>query len=397
MEVELRPLGDACNLRCRYCYQIPERKVGGTTHQYDLAVMKAALEKENAPFRLFGGEALLVPEADLEDLWAWGQKKFGCNEIQTNGVLINENHIRMFKQYHVNVGISIDGPDELNDARWAGSAEATRKATKKIEWAIRRLCEEKHYPGLIITIHRLNATAAKLPRLASWLRELDELGVCRARLHTLEVDVPLVREPYALSTEENIQAFLHIAKLEKHLKRLRFDVFEDIRNLLMGRDKDATCCWVACDPYTTASVYGVEADGQRTNCGRVYKEGICFVKAAIQGFERYLVLYHTPQEHGGCQGCRHFLMCKGQCPGTAIDNDWRNRSADCPIWKALFEYFEKEIEQEGRERVLSNKLRSALEGEFIKAWSGGQNAWMHCLLPTVQKRFAVGAAKYLLD
>ncbi len=29
-------------------------------------------------------------------------------------------------------------------------------------------------------------------------------------------------------------------------------------------------------------------------------------------------------------------MCKGQCPGTAIDRDWRNRSEHCAVWKALF-------------------------------------------------------------
>jgi uncharacterized protein len=385
MPVELRPLGVGCNIRCHYCYQNPERDAGGYVRKYQLTAMKAAIEKEKTSFTLFGGEALLVPEADLEHLWSWGWEKFRRNGIQTNGVLINENHIRMFKQYHVSVGISIDGPDELNDIRWAGSLEATRKATAKTESAIRRLCEEKIHPSLIITLHRANATTEKISQLTKWLQEMDQLGIRSVRLHILEVDNPLVREKYVLSTEENVQAFLHFAELEKQLKKMRFDVFRDIRRLLVGRDNDATCVWTGCDPYTTAAVRGVEGNGQRSNCGRTNKEGVDFVKSDTLGYERYLALYHTPQEHGGCSGCRYFLMCKGQCPGTAINGDWRNRTEHCLVWKALFAHFEKEIQTEGKEEILSDELRDVLEGEFIKAWSMGRNTTMERLLPAFQK------------
>jgi uncharacterized protein len=385
MPVELRPLGVGCNIRCRYCYQNPQRDAGGVAQKYDMQAMKTAIEAEKTSFMLFGGEPLMVAEADLERLWSWGWKKFRRNGIQTNGVLINENHIRMFKDYHVSVGISMDGPEELNDVRWAGSLEATRSATAKTGAAIRRLCEEKIPPSLIVTLHRANATAEKLPKLSKWLQELDALGVRSVRLHILEVDHPLIREKYVLSTEENIHAFLHFAAFEKQLKRIRFDVFRDIRKLLTGHDNDTTCVWNACDPYTTVAVRGVEGNGQRSNCGRTNKEGVDFVKSDTPGFERYLSLYFTPQEHGGCNGCRYFLMCKGQCPGTSIDGDWRNRSEHCLVWKALFEYCEREIQREGKEQILSDDLRAQLEAEFIRVWSTGQNTTMERLIPTLQK------------
>jgi uncharacterized protein len=346
--------------------------------------MKAAVEKEKSSFTLFGGEPLLIPEADLENLWSWGWEKFGRNGIQTNGVLINENHIRMFRQYHVSVGISVDGPDELNEVRWAGSAEATRKATAKTHSAIQRLCEEKLHPSVIVTLHRANATADKLPILMEWLRELDELGIHKVRLHILEVDHPLIRERYALTSEENIWAFLRLAELEKTLKRMRFDIFHDIRKLLVGRDREATCVWTGCDPYTTSAVRGVEGNGQRSNCGRTNKEGVDFAKADTQGYERYLALYFTPQEHGGCRGCRYFLMCKGQCPGTAIKGDWRNRSEHCEVWKALFAHFEEVLRLEGKEQFLPDELRATLEAEFIRTWSAGTNASMEQLIPALR-------------
>ena len=60
-----------------------------------------------------------------------------------------------------------------------------------------------------------------------------------------------------------------------------------------------------------------------SNCGRTNKDGVDYLKSDHQGYERYIALYNTPHEHGGCKGCRFFLMCKGQCPGTAIDGDWQ--------------------------------------------------------------------------
>src|SRR5262245_63404502 len=106
MGVELRPLGVKCNLRCQYCYQNPKREAGNVNRAYDIQRMKAAITEEGGPFILFGGEPLLLPLEDLEELWAWGLQQFGGNGVQTNGTLISDAHIELFKRYHVRVGIS---------------------------------------------------------------------------------------------------------------------------------------------------------------------------------------------------------------------------------------------------------------------------------------------------
>ena len=373
MTIELRPLGVKCNIQCQYCYQNPQRDAGNIPHSYDMEKMKAAIESEGGSFSLFGGEALLVPESDLEKLWSWGFQKYGRNGIQTNGTLINENHIRMFKQYKVGVGISIDGPGELNDVRWLGTLERTRKGTAKTEAAIERLCEEGHAPSLIITLHRCNATRDKLPLMYDWFRYLESIGITSARLHILEVEGKSIKDKYALSLEENIEAFLGFAKLEQELTRLKFDVFQDMRNLLLGQDNNTTCVWNACDPYTTRAVRGVEGNGQSSNCGRTNKDGIDFTKSKTEGFERYLALYDTPQEYGGCTGCRFFLMCKGECPGTAIDGDWRNRTQDCEVWKSLYRHLEEETILQGFIPISIRSDRKQLENIFLNTWAKGQN------------------------
>ena len=210
MSVELRPLGVNCNLQCQYCYQNPQRNAGALTRSYDLELMKAAIKAEGGPFVLFGGEPLLVPEQDLEALWSWGLQEFGYNAIQTNGTLINDEHIWMFGAYKVSVGISIDGPGELNDVRWHGTLERTREATAKTEDAIHRLCQAGLYPSLIVTLHRANAVADRLPVLRSWFHDLERSGVRAVRLHLLESESEAIRARYALTVEENIEALLDL-------------------------------------------------------------------------------------------------------------------------------------------------------------------------------------------
>lgn len=384
MTVELRPLGVHCNIACQYCYQNPQRDAGNLGKRYDLEAMKRAVETEGGPFIIFGGEPLLVPEADLEDLWAWGLEKYGRNGIQTNGTLINDAHIRMFKKFKVHVGISIDGPGELNDVRWSGSLEKTRFDTAKTETAIERLCQEGIPPTLIVTLHRNNATNDKLPLMKKWFRKLDLLGIYSTRLHLLESENETIRNKYALSMEENIQVLLDFAELENELVGMNLDIFHDVEELLQGRDNDVGCVWRACDPYTTSAVRGVEGLGQSSNCGRTNKDGIDFVKSDQPGFERYIALYNTPQTDGGCQDCRFFLMCKGQCPGTSINGDWRNRTEHCDIWIKLFQFVEQQLLERGIEPLSVSPLRQNVERAILQGWAEGKNHRIHKIIKNLE-------------
>jgi uncharacterized protein len=372
MSVELRPLGVRCNIACRYCYQDNQRHTPPVSRDYDLDAMKRAIEEEGGPFTVFGGEPLLLPIADLEELWSWGLMRFGSNGIQTNGTLITDRHIQLFRTYRVHVGISIDGPGDLNDLRWTRNPEHTRKATGNTETAIQKLCAVGLVPSLIVTLHKINAAPDKLDRLLAWVREMDALGIGSMRLHLMESESAAIRNAYALSTDEYVAALTAFMRMERELSHLRFDLFADIRNMLLGQDTSTSCIWHACDPHTTPAVRGVEGAGQRSTCGRANKEGIQFVRPDSGGFERYLSLYGTPQEFGGCKACRFFLMCKGNCPGTGIRGDWRQRTEHCDVLKVLFSMAEEEIEAAGGTPLSTHPDREKLEAAFLQRWSEGR-------------------------
>lgn len=375
MALEVRPFGVKCNIACQYCYQHPERDAGNEARSYDMDKILGTLEEEKSSFTLFGGEPLLMPTEDLQALWAYGLGKHGKNGVQTNGVLVTERHIEMFERYKVSVGVSVDGPGELNDIRWAGTLEKTREATEATMNTIARLCERGRPPSLIITLHRGNASQERLPRFLDWLTELRELGVRSTRIHLLEVESPQIRAKYALSDDENLRALRAIRERAERVG-LQLDMFADMQRMLRGMDNKMTCVYTGCDPYTTDAVQGLEGSGQRSNCGRTNKDGVDFVKAGVRGFERYMALYHTPQEYGGCKGCRFFLACKGQCPGTSVGNDWRNRTEHCEVLKALFAEAEDELLEQGELPLSVSPRRAAVEAEVLRLWGNGQHAFL---------------------
>lgn len=399
MSIEVLPLGVRCNLKCgtptaTYCYQEPIRAAGNEGHpRYSMDAMKRALEAEGYKFSVFGGEPLLMPLDDLAELFRWGVERFGAaadkrgdspNSIQTNGTLITEAHLRLFRKFRVGVGLSIDGPGELNDARWAGSLEATREATARSHWALEQLLERKHSVSVIVTLHRLNASPERLPRLVEWFRELAGKGLRNVNLHLLEVDMPGVREQLSLTDDENAQALMTCARLQAEMA-LSFNPLTDMVRLLKGEDQwgDApgggflngvNCTWNACDPYTTDAVRGVDGQGNRGNCGRTCKEGPFWVKASTPGFERYLALAYTPQGYGGCQGCRFFSMCKGNCPGEGLSGDWRGKTEHCAVLMRVFEALEADLVRSGVTPLSLSAERPALEAALLALWQSGRTA-----------------------
>lgn len=394
MTIELHVTGVKCNLSCAYCYQHPIRDAGNWAGKVDLEAMKASIVEEGGRFTVFGGEPLLAPKEILEELFAFGHKKFNKNAIQTNGVLIDEDHIRMFRKYRVGVGFSMDGPEELNDSRWAGSLEKTRAATAKSQANLEKLILEGTYlsnektavpPSLIVTAYRGNALPEHWDRLKEWLKHLESLGMQHARIHPLEIDHPTVKEKMALTQEEASRFFIEMMIFERTLKTLKFDVFGDVRRLMRGDDRNVTCTWNACDPWTTEAVRGIDHQGNRSNCQRTNKEGIDFKKAEKGGWERQMGLSVVPYEQGGCGGCRFWSMCKGQCPGTGVGQDPRRRTEDCQMWMDLFKFVEGEMEDYGQIPLSKDPRRLELERILFQGWSVGKRLSIHTILQSMNQ------------
>ncbi len=329
MSIELKPLKDKCNLSCSYCFA---RNVRSATisYKYDLDAMLKKVEEfgQICYFTVFGGEPLLVPFDDLEKIFSFGFEKFKQNSIQTNGVMITDAYIYLFKKYNVHVGFSLDGPGLLNSAR------CDEIRTARILRNVDSCLKASLTVSFIVTIHKNNI----VPELIIWLSNLDDLGIKNVNIHFLEND----NIDSLVPKQENLSIFLGwLYDAAKCFKTLKIDNFEEMR-LRLFTGAGGCCAWNSCDPYTTKSVQGIGPFGEMHNCGRENKDGIDYIKADSPYPMREIILYDTPQMAGGCQGCRLWYACHGYCPGTGLNGDWRNRSEHCESLKLIFGWIEAE-------------------------------------------------------
>jgi len=113
----------ACNLGCTYCYDFNQVRFGKTM-EIETArraidgVWERSADRLNVLFH--GGEPMmarslifeLVPEIHRKAQQAGKDVGFS---MQTNGTLIDADWFQLFRDFDFSVGVSLDGPAELND------------------------------------------------------------------------------------------------------------------------------------------------------------------------------------------------------------------------------------------------------------------------------------------
>jgi len=136
----LKPSGAQCNLDCAYCFYLHKEDLlhQGKAPRMSESLLEAHIRQyieaqsvEEVVFSWQGGEPTLMKIEFFERVVALQQKhkKPGQrieNDLQTNGILLDEPWCEFLKKHNFLVGLSIDGPAELHDAyRYNKSGGAT--------------------------------------------------------------------------------------------------------------------------------------------------------------------------------------------------------------------------------------------------------------------------------
>lgn len=126
--VMLKPIGAACNLRCKYCYYLEKKELYPDDKRFTMSdellekFIKEYLDSQTMSHVMFtwhGGETLMrnisfyKKALSLQKKYAMGRQI--SNSIQTNGILLTDEWCRFFKDNNFLVGISIDGPQHCHD------------------------------------------------------------------------------------------------------------------------------------------------------------------------------------------------------------------------------------------------------------------------------------------
>jgi uncharacterized protein len=313
-----------CNLACKYCYEGAYRKKHQPPKEYNLeAIFKRMEEFKDLEMSIHGGEPLTLPKKDVEAILAKMYELKGKSSVQTNATLINDEFIEIFKKYKTSVGISWDGPDELS---------AFRPGSSKVGSIIERLVKEGVPTSMIMVVSKANAgTKQRLNKLKDYLLHLHQLKISG------RINPCYSASGYELNMKKMKEVYLDLADFCLH-HNLKWSPFDDIINGLKGKDR--VCIFMGCDIFSTQSATVILGDGSITNCMRTNRKDI-LLRHPAQYKTKNEILENVEQKYGGCKGCKYWTACYGGCPSGAINNDWRNRTYLCSVWKALFEFYEK--------------------------------------------------------
>lgn len=183
-----KPVGSRCNMRCNYCYYLEKGQFSSHEKQTRMSfnllekLIRQTIESNSGPvvsFTWHGGEPTLAG-LDFYKKAVELEKKYlpkgwqVWNNLQTNGLLLNDSWVRFLKENHFDVGLSIDG-DELvhNSNRLDMGGKGTYD---RVLAAAKRLQRAGIQPDLLCTVnsasieHPLNVYEALRSLGTGWIQ-----------------------------------------------------------------------------------------------------------------------------------------------------------------------------------------------------------------------------------
>ena len=312
----VKPVGAACNLHCRYCFYA-DHAAGAMTPALFRQMLDSylALPFAAKSIALQGGEPLLAAPDILAALGAAPLDK----SIQTNGTLLTDAHARRFAAERWLVGVSLDGPRELNRLR-GDSFDAVVRGIRALEAA------DVDY-NLLTVVSQANVRHAA--RVYRYLRD-----TFRTRFHQyIECTAP--RE--TIDGDEwgafLVDLFDEWIKADAHTVSIR--LFDSIVSQIVRGYPTQCSAADSCRQYLV-----VEHDGSVYPCDFHVRADLKLGNIQTHTWEELLAspVYRdfaaakTAALPDACRACEFRRFCQGDCP--------RNRRAGRPIlcagWKRFF-------------------------------------------------------------
>jgi uncharacterized protein len=376
----VKPVGAACNLDCCYCYYLGKegllgqegaRQMQDGTLERFIVEYVAALDAEEIVFTWHGGEPTLLglpffrKVVELQRRHAPPGRRIS-NDIQTNGLLLDEAWCDFLAGHGFLVGLSLDGPAELHD-RCRPTKQGTSSFAKAFA-AVRLLRDRGITCSTLTTVNRHNARQPL--EVYRFLR--DEVGtrfmqfipcVEARRFRTaapgqlaadelVPAQSPRARpgHPESVVTEWSVDPedwgeFLVrvFDEWSAHDRgKVKVNLFETM--LAQKRGQPAMICSNA--PICGKNV-AVESDGRVFSCdhyvypghelGSLMAQPLAALVFSLKQLEFGLAKFNTlPSE---CRSCAFLKLCWGECPRTRI---LKTRDGEGPLsylcagWKKFF-------------------------------------------------------------
>lgn len=317
-----------CNLRCVYCHSWRS----GPNQVMPFSTVARAIRESLSPggrrhveFVWHGGETTLLSIEYFKKI-VWLQERFRhpnvsvSNVIQTNGTLLSDHWITFLKDYQFGVGISLDGPPEINDKRRLNKAK--KGTSNLVEKGIKKLKEKEIPYGILIVIDQ-EIIALGIRRLLDYFLEIDvsKIGILNAIPENTAQEKPIKGAYLPWNEFVDFQQKLFRIWHADYRNKLSIRKLDSLLDSLKNGKKPTLCYFQgdcmghfltvepngdinACDKYIDdkeyffGNLFKKKSLIQLLNCSQTLKKSMFIQSAAIEKMKL----------------CPWFNICHGSCP-----------------------------------------------------------------------------------
>lgn len=396
--VMAKPVGPNCNLQCSYCYYWETESFNKSS--YELRMPDSLLENyvrkyiEASPgpvvqFTWHGGEPTLAG-LDFYRLAVELQKKYMpegwslWNNLQTNGILLDDRWCSFLADAKFDVGLSIDGTQYLHDENrkeHSGCGTYERAVA-----AVRRLQAHGIQPDLLCTV---TSSIAKEPAAVyRALRDLDTGWIQFIPIVRRTNNGQVTQDSVTAEGYGNFLCAVFDEWIYHDLGQIDIQLFAEMQLVWSGGT--AGLCWMA---PTCGRVLILEQDGDVYSCDHFVTPEHRIGDIETSNFSTLIDL-PVQRRFGNdkkdllpviCRSCPYLDICNGGCPKdrfTVSENGETGLNYLCAGLKQFFTHAEKPLKQvmELRKRGLApTAIMAELRAEAMSMWKGiGRNDLCPC-------------------
>jgi uncharacterized protein len=321
----IKPASAVCNLDCEYCFYLdrdadpykalPARRMSADTLER-LVDTYLFYSYPESVFAFQGGEPTLAGLPFFESLVEL-QQRYGrngqsvSNSLQTNAVLLDKNWCDLFRSYQWLLGVSLDGPEEVND-RFRFNKEG-RGTWKRVMQSVELLKTERVEFNILCVLSQANVDKPK-----ELYRFYRSLGIDNLQFIPLaEFDGHGNALPFTITPEQYGRFLCEVFELWwPERRKVRIRVFDNIAEAVAGHKPGNCTMHETCDSYAV-----VEYNGDVYPCdffvesswklGNVNMDSWAEIARRAR---RYSFAVNKTIAHPECQVCEYQSICHGGCP-----------------------------------------------------------------------------------
>jgi uncharacterized protein len=311
-----------CNIHCIYCHQSASDERMDMSDQVIDKSLDLANNGQPLLIQITGGEPTLLPDAiDRIGYKSQRMKRRPRLALQTNGTLLTPQIIRLLKKYQIQVGLSIDGPPNIQeDLR--GRANETLQGM--------RLLESAEMVFRVTTVIS-NKNISSLDKLALML---SGYRFCRGIGLDLLVEKgrgtnPNIHRPSPGQMRKGITQLIHILRVLNSRRSIPIILRE--MELVKNGSSSPTFCHAA-----SGRSLAVQSDGSLFPCGQTIGDRDFYLGSlsgpSIDNNSRLTTLQLQSED---CSTCPLQKRCPGECPSRIHYNNVQESKVICELYRCL--------------------------------------------------------------